>query len=128
MKAALVAAELRAKVAEQERDKALAPLGNIVHESVPVSDDEVRSHCQCFCFANFPPHCKHHNASTLEAFMWSPGTGLSKLLPKEFGATGFDSFSSSISRVTRMTVFEVILLVHGYRGHWYCSLLYTLKL
>eukprot|EP00884_Botryococcus_braunii_P008117 jgi/Botrbrau1/17306/Bobra.0015s0059.1 len=43
MKAAIVAAEENAKSAEQERDKALAPLGNLVHESVPVSNDEANN-------------------------------------------------------------------------------------
>jgi hypothetical protein len=47
--------EIKARIAEAEkvekelseaRDAAIVPIGNIVHDSVPVSDDEV---CVCVC-------------------------------------------------------------------------------
>ncbi len=48
MKARIIAAEENAKAAEAARDKALGPVGNLVHESVPVSNDEV-------CLPSLPP-------------------------------------------------------------------------
>ena len=41
MKAEIVRAEERAKEAEAVRDKAVTAIGNLVHDSVPVSNDEV---------------------------------------------------------------------------------------
>ena len=42
MKAEIVRAEEAAKEAEAVRDRAAAAIGNLVHDSVPVSNDEVR--------------------------------------------------------------------------------------
>ncbi len=41
MKAEIVRAEERAKEAEAVRDRAVTAIGNLVHDSVPVSNDEV---------------------------------------------------------------------------------------
>jgi seryl-tRNA synthetase len=41
MKAAVIKAEEDAKVAEATRDKTVVLIGNLVHDSVPVSKDEV---------------------------------------------------------------------------------------
>ena len=41
MKAEIVHAEERAKEAEAVRDRAVTAIGNLVHDSVPVSNDEV---------------------------------------------------------------------------------------
>ena len=38
-------AEAAAKAAEKERDALLVTIGNLVHDSVPVSDDEVGCSC-----------------------------------------------------------------------------------
>ena len=43
MKAEIVRAEEAAKEAEAVRDKALTAIGNLVHDSVPVSNDEVQA-------------------------------------------------------------------------------------
>lgn len=37
----LVQAEAAAKGAAEERDRAIAPIGNLVHASVPIDDNEV---------------------------------------------------------------------------------------
>ena len=42
MKAQIVRAEEAAKEAEAVRDKALMGIGNLVHDSVPVNNDEVQ--------------------------------------------------------------------------------------
>ena len=41
MKAEIARAEEAAKEAEAARDKAVTAIGNLVHDSVPVSNDEV---------------------------------------------------------------------------------------
>jgi seryl-tRNA synthetase len=42
MKASIAELEEKEKQIIAERDAALVPMGNIVHDSVPVSDNEVR--------------------------------------------------------------------------------------
>lgn len=39
----MLKAEEEAKAADAARDKAILPIGNLVHDSVPVSNDEVQS-------------------------------------------------------------------------------------
>ena len=46
IKARLAAKETEVDKAKTDLDAKLATIGNIVHESVPVSNDEVRSKCQ----------------------------------------------------------------------------------
>ena len=41
MKAEIVRAEERTKEAEAVRDRAVTAIGNLVHDSVPISNDEV---------------------------------------------------------------------------------------
>lgn len=41
LKAAIVACEEQMNAFEVARDAAIAPLGNLVHDSVPVDNDEV---------------------------------------------------------------------------------------
>ena len=41
LKAAVAEAEEAAKAAQRQRDEAILPIGNLVHDSVPVDDDEV---------------------------------------------------------------------------------------
>jgi seryl-tRNA synthetase len=41
LKAELNEAEAEEQRVAEERDKALIPIGNIVHDSVPIDDDEV---------------------------------------------------------------------------------------
>ena len=42
LKAGVLKAEEEAKAADAARDKAIMPIGNLVHDSVPLSNDEVR--------------------------------------------------------------------------------------
>ena len=39
----MLKSEEEAKAADAARDKAILPIGNLVHDSVPVSNNEVRS-------------------------------------------------------------------------------------
>ena len=41
LKASVLRAEEEAKAADAARDKAVMPIGNLVHDSVPISNDEV---------------------------------------------------------------------------------------
>lgn len=41
LKASVLKAEEEAKAADAARDKAVMPIGNLVHDSVPISNDEV---------------------------------------------------------------------------------------
>lgn len=56
MKAEVVKAEEAAKEAEAVRDKAVMAIGNLVHDSVPVSNDEV---CLWLHLISYDPqgHC-----------------------------------------------------------------------
>ena len=51
LKEGIGAAEKRLAEVEAARDAALAQIGNLVHDSVPVDDDEVRGRpAKCFCW------------------------------------------------------------------------------
>ena len=52
LKAEVAAAEEAATELAQQRDEAILPIGNIVHDSVPVDDDEVLVCCALFCYAH----------------------------------------------------------------------------
>lgn len=41
LKEKLASTEADVKLAAEERDRAIAPIGNLVHDSVPIDDDEV---------------------------------------------------------------------------------------
>jgi seryl-tRNA synthetase len=50
IKSRLAAKETEVRDARTARDAKLLTIGNIVHESVPISDDEVRSKCKTVPF------------------------------------------------------------------------------
>ena len=70
MKAEIVRAEEAAKEAEAVRDKTAAAIGNLVHDSVPVSNDEVQL-CTV-CTAHHTPHLSTstQNPSIYKAHEW----------------------------------------------------------
>lgn len=60
LKASVLRTEEEAKAADAARDKAIMPIGNLVHDSVPISDDEARLPFRCSlhqhaCFEDVGP-------------------------------------------------------------------------
>lgn len=58
------AAEDAAAQKELERDRKIRPIGNYVHESVPVSNNEARSSSTAFLSLCYQANCGHEHRMT----------------------------------------------------------------